>query len=239
MIFFPAPTVNFYSENDIINEEYPIYPAKDHKRNWVQSCAKAFAKYKNIVNNKATVIGAARCPGMRGIMNCGYIMQSWFDFTIETNENGYKIYYPTELENYLKKINYFNFPPIKTFNTKTSPLKIPIGNNFHEIFKIYIPYSFEVPKGYKLLILPIFYEDNPNFTACSGYTDGYTSDFNVHIFWHIKKGIATVKAGTPLCQLIPIKENSPTLQVFKESKNKIMRARKESLNKYNKFILHT
>ena len=38
-----------------------------------------------------------------------------------------------------------------------------------------------------------------------GITDGLNPNFNVHLYWHVKEGRVHIPAGTPLCQVVPIK----------------------------------
>lgn len=235
-ILWGKESVKFYSECQIITDEYPIYPAKDYKRNWSRNCAKAFQKYKKITDGRSSVITAAKCPGMRGMMESGWIAQTWFDFTIETKDGKHQIYYPNELKTFLDKINYTH-PLITDFDTHMSPMKIPTGSNYHHIFKVFLPYSFDIPKGYDLMILPVFYDDAPAFSACPGRTDGFQSDFNIHIFWHETNGRVTVKAGTPLCQLVPIRKEEIEIENKIASKSLILKARKRLFHKMNKFIL--
>lgn len=229
-------SVKFYSECPIITDEYPIYPARDYKRNWPRNCGKAFLKYKKVTDGRASTISVARCPGMRNVMEEGWIVQTWHDFTIETSDDGYKVYYPTPLEEFLERID-FKHPLITSFDTNVGPMKIPTKEYFSHIFKVFIPYSFDIPKGYELRILPIAYDDDPKFTACSGACDGFQSDLNVHIFWHTKQGRVTIPAGTPLCQIVPVKKNTIPVELLTADNKMIEKARQRLLHKSNKFTL--
>lgn len=229
-------SVTFHSEYPIITDEYPIYPAKDYKRNWPKACGKAFSRYKKVTGGRTSVITTAKCPGMRSIMESGWIAQTWFDFTIETDGKDFEIFYPNNLKQFCDVIDY-RHPLVTQFDTDWSPLKIPTGNNHSHIFKVFIPYNFDIPKGWDLMIMPVFYDDDPVFSACPGRTDGFQSDFNVHIFWHEQKGRHTVKAGTPLCQLIPIRKTGIDITLGKSSDERTHKARKRLMHKMNKFIL--
>lgn len=218
MVGLLKPKVKFYSENKIITDNYPIYPAKDYKRNWIKKCAKAYTTHRDIVDNRHTVVTASKCPGMRSVMELGYVVTTWCDFTIETsleNPYEYKIYYPDNLDRFLKESKY-DKPIVTDFNLKNSPLKIPTGENFKNILKIWIPWTIEVPRGWNLMFMPVQYDDNPMFTACTGIIpSGHNTEFNVHIFWHESNGRVHIPAGTPLCQLVPIKENTPQFSFSK------------------------
>lgn len=234
---FFKPKLKFYSEVPAINEQYPIYPAKDYKRKWIKDCAVAYQKYKKIVDNRSSVITTAKCPGIRKITEAGYIVTTWCDFTIETFADKpfeYNVYYPTGMDRFLKEIDY-NKPIVSDFNMKDSPLRIPTGNNFKRILKIWSPWTIDIPKGWSLMFLPIQYDDDPKFTALSGSVSGLATDLNIHIMWHETNGRVHIPAGTPLCQLIPInnKKINPEFSVINKSiKEGIL---KKIFNKYHKF----
>jgi len=203
-IFKRKPVVTFWSENEVINELYPIYPAKDYHRKWVKNCARAFQKYRKRESGKYTLLTATKCPGIRNIMEAGYIMQTWCDIVIETKDGKYEVELPQRLDPVLERINY-DRPVITEFDMRYSPMRIPTGYNIPFILKWNSPYTFEVADGYNLIIAPVTYDDDPPFTACPGMTDGFNPNFNVHMYWHVKDGRIHIPAGTPLCQLIPVK----------------------------------
>jgi len=207
---FFKPKLKFYSEFPAITDNFPIYPAKKYKRAWVKDCANAYQKYKKVVDNRASVITTAKCPGIREISESGYIVTTWCDFTIETYSNkpyDYDVYYPTGIDKFLKEINY-NKSIVSDFNMKDSPVKIPTGNNFKRILKVWSPWTIDIPKNWELMFVPVQYEDDPKFTALSGKMSGLATDLNIHLLWHETNGRVHIPAGTPLCQLIPIKKES-------------------------------
>lgn len=230
------PKIKFYTEFPQITDQYPIYPARDYKRNWVRDCARAFAKYKGKVGDKQSLITATKCPGIRNVMESGYIVQSWFDFTIESTDKDFKVHYPEQLEKHLSDIGYVN-PLVNSFNTKYSPLQIPTGNSLQHIIKIWTPYHFEVPDTHELLVLPVQYDDNQSFTACTGSISGFEIDFNVHVYWNAVNETVHVPAGTPLCQLVPVlRDNTPivTNVADKDIKDQVA---KRKFKKYSRFQL--
>lgn len=236
-MFFYKPKLKFYSEISSVNQQYPIYSAKNYKRKWIKNCAESFQKYKKVVDGRNSVITAAKCPGMRSIMESGYIVTTWCDFTIETFEEkpyDYKVYYPEGLDRFLKEINY-NKPIVSDFNTKESILKIPTGDNFKKILKIWAPWTIDIPKGWDLMFLPIQYDDDPKFTALSGKLSGLATDLNIHILWHEKNGRVHIPAGTPLCQLVPIKSESLDVEILDMTPSIKENVLKIIFNKYHQF----
>lgn len=234
--FLTKPSVKFYSEEPIITDEYPIYPARDYKRRWVKNCASAFQKYRKVSDGRASTITAVKCPGIRNIMEEGWVAQTWHDFTIEIKDGEYEIFYPNAMKDFLTRIDY-KHRPIEAFDTRKGPMKVPTSRNSHHIFKIHIPYCFDIPKGYELRILPIAYDDDPKFTACAGSCEGFQSEFNIHIFWHATEGRVTIPAGTPLCQIVPMKKEKIKIETGIADDKMLRRSRKNLLHRSNKFTL--
>tara|TARA_B110000503_G_scaffold86108_1_gene131112 strand:+ start:511 stop:1206 length:696 start_codon:yes stop_codon:yes gene_type:complete len=226
--------VIFYTEFPQLVKDYPIYPAKDYKRKWVKDCAANFIKYKKRFPNALT---AAKCPGLRTVMESGYIVQNWFDFTIETSGDEYEfiVQYPDSLKEYLEVIGYDGLL-INSFNTKFGPVNIPTYNNLGSIIKIWTPYHIEVPEGYSLSIQPIHYDDTPSFTACYGSLEaGMNVDFNVHVYWHEKNGKIFIPAGTPLCQVVLVKNQDSQMLINVADKNIATKIKKLQLDKHDRF----
>ena len=230
------PEVKFYTDFPAITDQYPIYPARDYKRAWVRNCAKAFSKYKDKIGDKQSLITATKCPGIRNVMESGYIVQSWFDFTIEATEKDFKVHYPEQLEKHLADIGYTN-PLVNSFNTRYSPLQIPTGNALPHIIKIWTPYHFEVPDTHELLVLPVQYDDNQTFNACTGSISGFEIDFNVHVYWNAVNQTVHVPAGTPLCQLVPIRRDQIPIKTEVASPGIREIAAKRKFKKYSRFQL--
>ena len=56
-------------------------------------------------------------------------------------------------------------------------------------------------------MLPVAYSDNVDFEACIGILDpSVSTEINVQLYWNRFGDISKVKAGTPLCHLIPLTE---------------------------------
>jgi len=201
-------SVKFYSEQPHITDLYPLVPAREYKREWVRDCAVAHKKYDKVIDHRANNRTAAKCPGMRNMMEAGYIVRSWFDFTIETDAArpfDYQAYFPETLDKPLREIGWTTDDLIGHFNTKMTPLKIPTYNYHKIILKIYVPWTIEVPASMGLQILPVTLDDSPSLTAVPGmFTQGLYTHFNIHAYWHETNGRVFVPAGTPLAQLIPV-----------------------------------
>jgi hypothetical protein len=96
------------------------------------------------------------------------------------------------------------------------------------MIKIQSPWMVEIPIGYKLLFMPIPYNDDNRFVAAHGILKG-KNWLNIHLFWYKTNSKEFVKKGTPLCQYLLIREeevdfvintsNEEDKNYFKEIKN--------------------
>jgi hypothetical protein len=81
------------------------------------------------------------------------------------------------------------------------------------LIKINLPWSVSIPAGWNLLIMPIPYSDNTDFTAVHGMLEpGDFYNLNAIIKCNSNNKQFTIPAGTPLMQIIPIKDNSPIVE---------------------------
>jgi len=235
---FNKPKLQIYNEYPTINEHYPILSAKEYKRRWVKNCAVAHQKYKKVTQDKSNVITATKCPGIREIMTEGWIFTTWCDFTIETSEDtpyDYNIFYPQGFNKVLEKINY-DKPIVSDFKMNVSPLKIPTGSNSKFILKIWLPWIIDIPKGWRLLILPVQYDDDPKFTACPGIMTGIMPECVIHLYWHETNGIVKIPAGTPLCQIMMVKDEEVDLEIKPMNTNITQRYLNYIFQKYHNFF---
>lgn len=96
----------------------------------------------------------------------------------------------------------------------------PIDENFHKIaYKWNNFFHIETPKGYSLLFTHPFHRMDLPFQTMTGLVDSDVYPLTVLFPFLMKKGFSgTIKAGTPIVQIIPIKRDDWSL---KEIKNKI------------------
>ena len=214
-IFKKKPNeIEFLNPIPGIAATYPIYEAKNFKREWVEKSAKDAAIKKEESDktcpvshffNAALELGyIAKCPGIRNYMNTGYILPSPFDFVVKTNGDGESFeantlaprnisYEPVHIGvfHFTKEL-YHNYNPVLPGSLKTV-LKIATG--WHVV----------PSKDYVFMLAPVMYSNETRFAAAFGIFDPYvTSSLNVNMFWFTLNGKVVIKAGTPLMQIIPI-----------------------------------
>lgn len=203
--------IQFFSTIDGMSDLYPIIPAKEYRPSWI---ADARAHYKSLagkaVDEKITHL--YRCPGVFDIMSTGYIVPLPWDIAIETHGSDPKNFKWTipsgaledKLHNELIKGHMgpnVQFLPKRPYSLDT-------------IIKFNTPWYVVAPKDVKFLVIPIPYTDNWQFESVHGILDpGYSAEVNVQVRWNLTHGKHIIKAGTPMCQLIPLTNEDFELEV--------------------------
>ena len=212
-IFSKNLKFKFYSSLPAVTNEFPILPASSYKRKWVPPVA---AAYKNIVGNinnfGKPFSGVVKCPGIFNFCKTGWIVTSWFDFIIDTVDDGKSVGYrlpPTLVEETTNKHPVFGKQLITFMNLSLSQMQVPKPpQSLDTLIKISTPWAVEIPKGWSLLLCPVGYSDEIRFTSSTGILRRGDREIKPQLFWHQFSGTELVKAGTPLCQLIPIPDDT-------------------------------
>lgn len=145
-----------------------------------------------------------RCSGTYDYVKYGFIVPAWTDITIRKNASGNGFQY--RLLGYGDDFR-FNTGIFPAENAKGCPFaENRVLNNF-EFPKLVSPWRYFTPKGISLMALPVLHEPNPNYIVMPGIvnTDFYNQ---LHIVLSVLTDKEfTIKAGTPLQHVIPIKRN--------------------------------
>ncbi len=211
-MFFNKPVFKFYSFIPEILENYPIIKAKNARRDWFKTVTDSYKKKTNDISQYGIqMTSASKCPGIIEVNKLGWILTSWFDFTIETHGDkdlkwSVPSTFPVSISNYQKIIG----EPIKYMDLEQSELKIPLHQNtFKLLVKISMPWVVDIPKGWNILMLPVSYSDDTRFFCSTGILKpGSFVQVHPQLFLNKNLGPQLIKAGTPLCQLIPVPESS-------------------------------
>jgi hypothetical protein len=193
------PKINFKCFIPNVIDNFPIKKTKPSDFKWFK---KAIDDYKF---NKP-LVHTSKCPGIISILNFGWIQYSYQDFTIETNGDKENFKWTSEIDQ--KSLpngdlmhDYISYhPPEQLEKLKPFPNGV-----LHTIIKIQSPWIVEIPTGYKLLSMPIPYNDDNRFVAAHGILKD-KNWLNIQLFWYKTNSKEFVKKGTPLCQYLLIKE---------------------------------
>lgn len=198
--------IEFHTHVNGLEKMCPIVPASEEKiPNWVRLAAQEHNRQaQDLQNMTGRVQNVNRCPGIRHLLQRGYVVRAWIDFLVKTNGDGESMTWNTPDANLESLIG---FPPM-VFHTKEAFSdyfeRWPEDVN-RTLLKLHFPWQFSLPKGYVFLMLPWSYGDDQRFEACSGILDpDHNCEINIQLYWRVLNGAELVKKGTPLAHLIPV-----------------------------------
>ena len=183
-----------------VKDTMPIVRAGQIQRPWIKKVARG-----NIKDEEGRSRSSSRCPGIIDVMREGFVIRAWCDIAIVIDGEDFTWKIPHEMigpgGNNIEVVTYHHdFHLFKHLENKPR-------HSFGHVLKINTPWFIDIPKGYKLLQIPVTYVDQNTFTSFIGmmeYELGLHS-LNIPFVLHKNRGEVIIKAGTPLAQLIPIK----------------------------------
>jgi hypothetical protein len=198
--------IKFISTVPGVSTLYPLTPAKNLKRDWIDDEKEQYKERKSrcpIHGLTAPLIGSiTKCPAVKATMGSGYILRAPADFMVHTNGDGetllptardihqrytYVVTHEKEVTDWLLS------PALREKTVKT-------------VVKINTPWRLICQDDdIVFMVTPVPFTDESRFSAVQGILDPRTAyEVNVQLYWHVMEGDVIVKAGTPLCQYIPI-----------------------------------
>ena len=185
----------------------PIIPAKELKREWVESAQADYKERKKDNINEYSHI--ARCPGIFDINRTGWVLRSWLDIEIETNGDLETFTWTTPI---CQKVVCPMASEAVSWHSQDELFKFQENfpsNTLKTVVKIQTPWRILIPKGYNVLTIPVPYSDESRFTVLPGTFYAGVAVCIVQMLWHVTNGKTVIKAGTPLAQYILIPEDQP------------------------------
>lgn len=198
--------IKFISTVPGVSTLYPLTPAKNFKRDWLEDEKEDYKERKSkcpVAGLAAPLIGSiTKCPAVKATMGSGYILRAPGDFHIHTNGDGetllptardihqrytYVVTHEKEITDWLLS------PALREKTVKT-------------VVKVNTPWRLICQDDdIVFLVTPVPFTDESRFSAVQGILDPRTAyEVNVQLYWHVMEGEVNIKAGTPLCQYIPI-----------------------------------
>ena len=198
--------VRFYSMEPGVTTLYPIYPSKQLTR-----------KYRDWPEDP-NVMSTKNCPGILKLTSTGWILPAPADFIIKVDDFGISYdwrepwrfktgpEYPPDVARYVSAVHGPN---------QTTCLLDDPDTVLSSIVKIETPWRVEASDDVVFLILPVHYNNEKRFFSATGILDSrYGYNLNIQLFWNSRKGETHVKAGTPLCHIIPMNRNYMTMSMY-------------------------
>jgi hypothetical protein len=202
MFFKKQTAVRFFNVVPGVEIAHPITLAKHQRYDWMTKAALDFKERDRNQKVPEKITGVNRCPGITGYLKTGFIVTAPFDFSIMTHEDD-RVNFRWDASANIKEVNFEYISGLgKNFMASFLPFR---NDTLETLIKVNTGWRCVLPKDIALLQLPIPYPDHNVFTACSGLIDpDKYLELNVQLQWHHLDGVHTVKAGTPLCQLVPV-----------------------------------
>lgn len=211
--------VTFLSLMRGLEHVHPIYPAKELTLPWVKESQDEVAPRLTDYSHGRIQGAAYKCSGIMGYHHKGWILSTWHDFVIDTNGDGESFisHVPSSTVNgVLQGSNAIaHFSPSLYGKLPSTPLP---PNTLRGIVKLHTPWTFRITPGWGLLMAPLEYAKEHRFTSATGVINPRISQqLNPILYWHVLEGSTYVKAGTPVCRLIPIPINDQWTMTCRES----------------------
>lgn len=191
--------VRFYSVEPGIPEVFPVTPSSKIKRKWMS------IEQPDDPDNGPMF--TKNCPGIKKLVGSGWVITAPADFIIQTNGDGVTFRWLEARKftrvtdgwnNYVGFHNQHQTEIILDDSTKC--LKTAV--------KLDTPWRVQASDDMMFLQIPVAYNNESRFTAATGLFDPrFGHVVNVQLLWHVTEGETLVRAGTPLCQYIPVKRD--------------------------------
>ncbi len=205
-----SPTIRFFSLSPGVNTLYPIIKSGKLDRQWISEEKKDYENRKSkcpfasILNGNLPIGGVhsvGKCPAIQNIMSSGFIVRAPADFSVQTNGDGSSV-----------NLRYRNILPHIEYVTKHEEevsswlLDSSKDVTLKQVIKINTPWRIVCDSDdIVFLVTKVPFVKEPRFTAVMGILDPKTAyEINIQLFWHVLDGEEVIKAGTPLCNYIPV-----------------------------------
>jgi len=218
------PWVRFYSIDPGVADLHPWFPARKLHRKWrtdalkAQNAPEKRCPYKKVESMwkrmSAEMMGeqampeiythGVTCPALASVMDSGYILPAPADILIKTDGSGVNFEWLSPM------LFHNNSQYVKAHIPQQTEGMRELVNQQEDVLdwtiKLELPWRVQSHPDILFLQQPIPYWDEDRFTPPTGIVDpSFSYDINLQLFWHkIEAGEYYIKAGTPLCQWIPL-----------------------------------
>jgi len=198
--------IEFFSYVQGVADISPIIPARNKMPGWVDRTRQHYKVTAAKLKDHGRFPHLYKCPGIFEILGEGYYVTMPWDVIIETNGDPYNIKWTVPSEELATLMGGIQ---LVTPHKEASELLPTPPGSLASIVKISTPWHLKAPAGLKFLILPVSYSDSFEFEHVPGILDpGLSSEINLQLRWYVTNGVHTIKAGTPMAQIIPLSEKT-------------------------------
>ncbi len=188
-----------------VPELYFPKPSSQYLPEWYKKTNGYIGGKKDITINGESNGTIKKCIPVFDALTAGYILVTSYDIIVKKGDNGVQRYTTSNGE--------FS---LQFHSTMQAPYH-PKMNNF-DYPKIINPWAIRTPKGYSCLFLPPVHGGNGFFTIVEGFvdTDKYNAPVNFPFVINDTNFEGLIPAGTPICQVIPVKRDSWKMSIGEE-----------------------
>ena len=145
------------------------------------------------------------CPSFADVFSTGYVVPMWMDLYIgydkTTGQSG-------TMSNGLTNISY---DPGAAKGLKNYKF---LGKESSAFFKAYSPWGIMTKPGISIMVLPLFFDFNPDFSIIPGIVDtDKINQLSPDIAYHSENREIFIERGTPLFQVVPFRKEKLTFDV--------------------------
>ena len=207
--------IRFISTVPGVSTLYPLTPASKFKRDWIEEEKEQYKERKSkcpVSGLVAPLIGSiAKCPAIKATMGSGYILRAPADFKIHTNGDGETLI-PTARDIHSR------YTYIVTHEKEVSDWLLSPAlreKTVKTVVKVNTPWRLICEDDdIVFIVTPVPFTDESRFSAVQGILYPRTAyEVNVQLYWHVMEGDIVIKAGTPLCQYIPMSRKSLSKEI--------------------------
>lgn len=205
-LFCPhKPYIRFYTLESGVLTLYPIVRSSSVKRRFLE---------EEQIGDLPETLSSKNCPGIKKIVSSGWIVPAPADFSIQTAGDGVSFEWSEPYR--FTKINQGMDSYVSGHTrSQTEPLLDDSNNTLKTVIKIETPWRIDASDDIIFLIIPVTYNNESRFKAATGILDPkYGHLINIQLFWNILDGKTLIRAGTPLCQLIPMSRTALNLSSY-------------------------
>jgi len=195
--------VRFYSLEPGVHDLFPIVKASSVRR-----------PFEFEEQTDPAALSSKHCPGIRKLITTGWVVTAPADFLIRTTGDGLFFDWAEPIKFTKGTPGTANYISSHT-RSQVEPLIDDASNTLKTVVKVETPWRLDASDDLIFLQIPISYNREARFTAAHGFLDPkYMHAVNVQLFWHVLEGETLIRAGTPLCQLIPIEKSTLSMSKF-------------------------
>lgn len=194
--------IEFFSAVRGVAEAFPVLESKKNIPQWMYTARQAYSEQQDKRD-----LSISKCPGIVEVLTKGFVVRAWHDIDVVSEEHGLSGKTPSEELNTL-----LGNPVIQIQSGEGIGQFLPRRPwSNKDILKINTPWHIKA--DCKFLMIPLPYTDAFEFESCTGILDpSVSSEINVQGYVN-GRGSFTIKAGQPICQLIPLTDDSYEIEV--------------------------